>query len=120
MRIDGVKRELGVVSCADGLVVVLAGRNYFLKFVDGPTASPREAVGDRRLIAPLPAKVTRVLAGAGDRVRKGAPLVILEAMKMEITLTAPRDGVIESVRCVEGEMTAEGAELMALAEDEPA
>lgn len=120
LRIDGVKRELGVVRRADGLVVVLAGRNYFLKFVEGLTASPREVVGDRRLSAPLPAKVTRVLASAGDRVRKGAPLVILEAMKMEITLTAPRDGVIESIRCAEGEMTAEGAELIALAEDEPA
>ena len=119
LRIDGVKRELGVVSRADGLVVVLAGRNYFLKFVEGLTASSREVVRDRRLSAPLPAKVTRVLAGAGDRVRKGAPLVILEAMKMEITLTAPRDGVIESVRCAEGEMTAEGVELIALAEDKP-
>jgi 3-methylcrotonyl-CoA carboxylase alpha subunit len=120
LRVDGVKRELGVVARADGLVVILAGRNYFLKFDEGLTASPREAVWDRRLTAPLPAKVTRILAGAGDRVRKGAPLVILEAMKMEITLTAPRDGVIESVRCAEGEMTAEGVELIALAEDEPA
>lgn len=120
LRVDGVKRELAIVARADGLVVVVAGRNHFLTFVEGPTASPPEAVGDRRLSAPLPARVTRVLVEAGDRVRKGAPLVILEAMKMEIALTAPFDGVIESIRCAEGEMTAEGAELIALAEDAPA
>ena len=67
-------------------------------------------------MAPIPARVTHVLVGTGDSVTKGAPLIVLEAMKMEITLTAPRDGVIGTVRYVVGDMVEEGTELIHFAE----
>jgi 3-methylcrotonyl-CoA carboxylase alpha subunit len=53
-------------------------------------------------------------------VKKGAPLINLEVMKMEVALTAPRDGQIESILCAEGEWMAEGAKLAALVEEEAA
>ena len=46
--------------------------------------------------APMPGKVLSVNVKAGDRVTKGQTLVVLEAMKMEQSLTAPRDGVVEA------------------------
>jgi 3-methylcrotonyl-CoA carboxylase alpha subunit len=49
-------------------------------------------------------------------VIKGAALIVLEAMKMEITLTAPRDGTIDVIRYVVGDMVEEGTELMHFAE----
>jgi 3-methylcrotonyl-CoA carboxylase alpha subunit len=116
--LDGVKRELSLVPIAGGVVVILAGRNYILQRIEKTAATQLERGPDRRLIAPIPARVTRVLTRVDEPVVKGAPLVVLEAMKMEITLSAPRDGVVESVGCVEGDMTMEGAELVALREVE--
>jgi acetyl/propionyl-CoA carboxylase alpha subunit len=64
--------------------------------------------------APMPGKVLDVKAAAGAEVKKGAALVVLEAMKMEHTLAAPRDGRIAEVSAVAGAQTAEGAVLVRL------
>jgi 3-methylcrotonyl-CoA carboxylase alpha subunit len=66
-------------------------------------------------MAPIPARVARVLVGPGTRVRKGDPLVVLEAMKMEMTLSAPFDGTIETVHRAVDEMVEEGEELVTFA-----
>jgi 3-methylcrotonyl-CoA carboxylase alpha subunit len=63
------------------------------------------------LTAPMPGKVIALLAAPGARVEKGAPLVVLEAMKMEHTLVAPSAGCVKSFRCAVGEQVADGAEL---------
>ena len=62
--------------------------------------------------APLPGKIIDLRVKAGDKVSKGQPLLVLEAMKMEHTLTAPADGTVKSVRYAVGEQVAEGAELV--------
>ncbi len=54
-----------------------------------------------------------MLATPGQSVAKGAPLVVMEAMKMEHTLTAPADGVVESVLYGVGDQVAEGVQLLA-------
>jgi 3-methylcrotonyl-CoA carboxylase alpha subunit len=51
-------------------------------------------------------------------VRKGAALVVLEAMKMELTLSAPRDGIVGVVRHQTGEMVSEGTELITFVDGE--
>lgn len=120
LRVDGVLRRLRVVREDAGLVVVLAGRNHLLRYVD-PLAPPHvETSGALQLTAPLPARVTRVLVGTGDFVKKGAPVIVLEAMKMEIVLTAPNDGVVAGIRYAEGDAAPEGAELVVLAAGEAA
>ena len=63
--------------------------------------------------APMPGKVIAVLVTAGAKVAKGTPLVILEAMKMEHTLTAPAAGTVREVLFAAGEQVNEGAELIA-------
>ena len=76
----------------------------------------RAATGHESLSAPMPATVVRVLAAPGDRVARGATLVVLEAMKMELPLRAPHDAVVEAVRCVEGELVQPGVPLVDLDE----
>ncbi|MGE3936988.1 MAG: acetyl-CoA carboxylase biotin carboxyl carrier protein subunit, partial [Rhodospirillaceae bacterium] len=61
--------------------------------------------------------VVAVHVAAGDRVTKGQPLVVLEAMKVEHTIRAPADGTVEAVRCAVGDQVAEGAELVAFVPD---
>ena len=74
-----------------------------------------DAAGDAgRLTAPMPGKVVAYLAKAGDRVGKGQPLAVMEAMKMEHTLSAPRDGVVAELLYAPGDQLAEGAELLRL------
>ncbi len=67
------------------------------------------------LTAPMPATVRAVLVSAGERVSSGDVLVVLEAMKMELPVRAPADGVIAGVRCAPGELVQAGAPLVELA-----
>lgn len=114
--VDGVKRDVAVIPDGKRYIVVLAGRNYSLERLDLFTPRTTDEAREETLLAPLPARVTRILVKAGDRVSKGEQLLMLEAMKMEITLTAPRHGEVENIYCKEGETVREGADLVRLAE----
>jgi len=72
------------------------------------------------LVAPVPARVARVLVSVGAEVRKGEKLIVLEAMKMEMTLVAPFDGEVASLPHGVDEMVEEGAELVIFATGETA
>ncbi len=97
-----------------GHVVVFEGGQTF-DFMD-PVAvgTAHDAAGDGAVRAPMPGKVVAVTASAGAWVAKGAPLVTLEAMKMEHALTAPFDGVVAEVRVAAGDQVGEGALLVRL------
>jgi len=69
---------------------------------------------DHSMSAPMPGVVLKVLVAVGDDVTKGTPLLILEAMKMEHQLTAPRDGTVASINCKEGELVQPGLDLVTL------
>ena len=69
--------------------------------------------GEGRLTAPMPGKVIAVLVEPGAVVEKGAPLLVMEAMKMEHTISAPADGEIEEVLYAVGDQVPEGAQLLA-------
>jgi len=75
-------------------------------------AGETEAEGGR-LTAPMPGKVVAVLVNQGQDVKKGEPLVIMEAMKMEHTIAAPHDGLVEEVLYAVGDQVADGAPLLA-------
>lgn len=64
------------------------------------------------LTAPMPGKVIALLVATGQAVEKGTPLLILEAMKMEHTITAPKNGVVKAFRYAAGDQVADGAELL--------
>jgi 3-methylcrotonyl-CoA carboxylase alpha subunit len=67
-----------------------------------------------RLTAPMPGKVVAYLVGRGDAVKTGQPLAVLEAMKMEHTIAAPRDGTVAELLFAPGDQVSEGGELLTL------
>jgi 3-methylcrotonyl-CoA carboxylase alpha subunit len=73
-----------------------------------------EGAVEGRLSAPMPGKVLSVAVAAGQAVRRGQALAVMEAMKMEHTIHAPRDGVVQELLVAVGEQVAEGAELLRL------
>jgi len=68
-----------------------------------------------RLTAPMPGKLLSFAVKAGDVVRRGQPLAVMDAMKMEHTISAPADGRVEELLYAPGDQVAEGAELLRLA-----
>ncbi len=62
----------------------------------------------------MSATVVRILVKAGDRVSTGDVLIALEAMKMELSIRAPRDGVVSALHCQEGDMVQPGTVLVVL------
>ena len=82
-----------------------------------PIAHAGDAAGTGgRLTAPMPGKVIAFLAKAGDVVEAGQPLAVMEAMKMEHTITAPRAGTVAELMYAVGDQVAEGGELLRLSE----
>lgn len=67
-----------------------------------------------RLTAPMPGKVVSFAVKAGDKVTRGQPLAVMEAMKMEHTIAAPADGTVQELLYAPGDQVAEGAELLTL------
>ncbi|WP_423680055.1 acetyl/propionyl/methylcrotonyl-CoA carboxylase subunit alpha [Undibacterium sp. WLHG33] len=78
-------------------------------------AGETEAEGGR-LTAPMPGKIVAVLVAKAQEVKKGDALLIMEAMKMEHTISAPHDGVIDDVLYAIGDQVSEGAQLLAFAQ----
>ena len=83
---------------------------------DPPPASELDALapGHEAVTSPVAGSVWKLLVAAGDRVIAGRPLLVLEAMKAEIAVAAPRDGVVAAVRCSEGAVVAMGQRLLDL------
>lgn len=77
--------------------------------------SGESAAEGGRLTAPMPGKVVSFAVKAGDKVAKGQPLAVMEAMKMEHTIAAPADGVVQELLYAPGDQVTEGAELLKLA-----
>ncbi|HET7811925.1 MAG TPA: acetyl-CoA carboxylase biotin carboxylase subunit [Steroidobacteraceae bacterium] len=105
----------GAVATRDAVHVFHDGAHHAFTVVDPylPTSEGADAHGG--LTAPMPGRILSVLVTAGERVARGAPLMIMEAMKMEHTVKAPADGVVEKLMCGEGDQVREGAELLKLA-----
>ncbi len=76
--------------------------------------SGESAAEGGRLTAPMPGKVVSFAVKSGDAVTKGQPLAVMEAMKMEHTIAAPADGVVQELLYAPGDQVTEGAELLKL------
>ena len=71
--------------------------------------------GDAGVMSPMPATVVAIKAAAGQAVSQGETLIVLEAMKMELPIKAPRDGVIKAVHCAVGDLVQPGVNLIEFA-----
>jgi biotin carboxyl carrier protein len=88
---------------------------YCLRFTQPAVSWGKSAGGARRaaVVTPMPGKVVKVMAAPGAVVAEGAPLLVLEAMKMEHVIKAPAAGVVAAVHYREGDFVEDGRELVA-------
>jgi acetyl-CoA/propionyl-CoA carboxylase, biotin carboxylase, biotin carboxyl carrier protein len=104
---------------ADAAYVVRHAAVYRFDRPDAGTASGQAgAAAGGDVLAPMPGTVLRVVVETGQRVQAGEPLGVLEAMKMELTLTAPADGVVTDVDAVVGQQVRIGHVLFAVRPEE--
>ena len=96
--VDGTEYEVGVEALS-AEAVKAPQQGAALAATAAPAAPAAEAApGEGEIIrSPMPGNILKVLVQAGSAVSKGQPLMILEAMKMENEIIAPRDGVVKSV-----------------------
>ncbi|MFL5307493.1 MAG: biotin/lipoyl-containing protein [Polyangia bacterium] len=78
---------------------------------DATTTAAAEGTGPVTLRSPIPGRVAKLLAKPGDKVAAGQTLIVLEAMKMENELRAPRAGTLSELRCAEGAPVEAGQDL---------
>ncbi|HEX8172241.1 MAG TPA: biotin/lipoyl-containing protein [Thermoanaerobaculia bacterium] len=116
VRIDGRTHVVPYVVQGSTVSFAYEGETYTAEVAE-KGARGRGRHREQSTGAPMPGVVLKILVKQGDVVAKGAPLVILEAMKMEHVITAPRDATIAAVHCVEGEMVQPGVELVTFDED---
>jgi 3-methylcrotonyl-CoA carboxylase alpha subunit len=116
--LDGSRCKATVVCHGDDLVIVIQGRSHRLTLHDPLAHAGEQEVAGGRLTAPMPGKIVAVLVEIGVRVARGTPLMIMEAMKMEHTIAAPRDGLVACINYSVGSVVNEGAELLEFAVDE--
>jgi 3-methylcrotonyl-CoA carboxylase alpha subunit len=90
-------------------VVLMQGRSYAFEPHDPLEAAEHTHDTGKELRAPMPGKVVQIMTKSGDRVRRGQALAIIEAMKMEHTLSAPGDLTVKDVPFGAGDQVGEGA-----------
>jgi 3-methylcrotonyl-CoA carboxylase alpha subunit len=104
--------RLRITEDRDAISVFHEGAGFVFHLVDRLAPPDISSTGEDKLVAPTPARVAAVFVKAGAHVAKGQKLLILEAMKVETTFTAPHDGVVDNVLVGQDEMIAEGAVLV--------
>jgi len=112
LLVGGESHEVGIEKRDGGYTLVFPGESLTVGLAAaarGATAPARHAPGPARLVAPMPGRVLRVLAEPGADVVGGQGLFVIEAMKMENELKAPRAGRLQEVAVREGQAVEAGA-----------
>ena len=110
--LDGRKVETHVSADGKRRWVSFGGQTWMLEKTSGVARGAGGGTASGRLLAPMPGQGRAVNVSVGDAVKKGDTLLVLEAMKMEIRIQAPMDGVVGRLAVVEGQ-TVEREELLA-------
>ena len=114
-----VSKRPGDTPGIDGGYVIMVGLRRYLVELHDPrrwrrSGSSIDAEGPQEILAPMPGKIVKVLVAAGQEVTRDQGLLVIEAMKMQNELRAPRDGRIERVYVKEGSGVESGARLLRL------
>ena len=118
--IDGAKVAVEVNAANGTYTAKVNGKSYTVKLAEGidaaaaaaPAAAPAAGGAAQPLTTPLPGTVMKIEVKAGQAVKNGDTIMILEAMKMETPVTADRDGVIASIEVAVGDVVGEGDTLV--------
>ena len=114
LEFDGIAVAATVIADGDERHVFANGVRRRLTFIDPLAHAAQAEMHGGHLTAPMSGAIVAVMVKVGDKVVRGAPLIVLEAMKMEHTIVAPADGVVTAVHFALGERVAEGADLVDL------
>jgi biotin carboxyl carrier protein len=112
LLVGGESHEIGIERREGGYTVVFPGESLTVELAAaarGASLPARHAAGPARLVAPMPGRVVRVLEAPGAEVAAGQGLFVIEAMKMENELKAPRAGRLQEVAVREGQAVEAGA-----------
>ena len=112
--LDGKPHRMLLARDGDTLHVHLRGRTHAVRCLPDAVQSDAGGAADDQVRAPMPGTVIRVAVQPGAEVRRGETLLTIESMKVETAITAPRDGVVESIGAAEGATFDRGALLAAL------
>lgn len=113
INVSGRKVRAAIVRSGDAVWVSWAGRQR--RIVPESSSADVGRGVERELRAPMTGRVAKVAVAVGAKVAAGQTLVVLEAMKMEYRIAAPRDGIVESVGCRDGDRVDLGHVLASLA-----
>ncbi len=111
VTINGHRLSRQIIVIGEELIIFSDGKIHNLSFTDETEDNDAEVI-DGNLAAPMPGSVISLLVKAGDKVKAGHKLLVLEAMKMEHSITAPADGIVEEVFFAVGDQVTEGAQLL--------
>ena len=103
-----------IISQEDDILLFHSLGQLKAKYIINPYDSGTQDANADTLAAPMPATVVAVLKTKGERIKRGEALIVLEAMKMEHTICAPQDGVIDEIFFAVGAQVNEGVQLLAL------
>jgi acetyl-CoA carboxylase biotin carboxylase subunit len=112
LDIDDFEGE--VMAGAGEVLVFHRGEAYPFTLAGDHAAAGEAGGGDGQLRSPMPGRIVQTAAAAGDQVKKGQAIVVVEAMKMEHTLAAPFDGVVTTLDVIPGDQVTEGQVLAVL------
>jgi acetyl-CoA/propionyl-CoA carboxylase, biotin carboxylase, biotin carboxyl carrier protein len=118
VTLDGVERRYVVHATDDAIWIARDGHHLDLRTARG-SRHAESSLGDS-LEAPMPGTVLLVHVSDGDRVQAGDVLMVLESMKMELSITAPHDGVVADVQLEPGDRVALKQPLLAVHGDKAA
>ncbi|BBB26624.1 acetyl/propionyl/methylcrotonyl-CoA carboxylase subunit alpha [Amphritea japonica] len=111
--INGHRLSVHLFNDGDDLTLFHEGEQFICE-QHRESFSSDDSAGDNSLTAPMNGAVVAVLVEAGQEVKQGETVVIMEAMKMEHSLKAPHDGTVAEVYFAEGDLVEDGAELISL------
>ncbi|MBE6356524.1 MAG: biotin/lipoyl-binding protein [Lentisphaerae bacterium] len=117
-NVNGSNVVVEVNASGDAYTAKVNGKSFEVKLTEGAAAAAAAPVAGgaaSTMTSPLPGTVTKILVKAGDAVKAGDTVMILEAMKMETPVAADKDGVISSVDVAVGAVVAEGDALVTIA-----
>jgi len=106
------KLDAHVIAQGETLYVFFDGRRHAIQIVDPLLHAGEDAEEGGGLVAPMSGKIIALIASPGATIEKGAPLLVMEAMKMEHTIVAPANGTLKAFRFAIGDQVPEGAELV--------
>jgi 3-methylcrotonyl-CoA carboxylase alpha subunit len=115
LQFDGQRHTLNVYQDEDTAHVFGAEGATRILAIDRLAHAGETHAEGGRLTAPMPGKVVSFAVKAGDKVSRGQALAVMEAMKMEHTIAAPRDGTIAELLYAVGDQVSEGGELLRMA-----